>query len=433
MALDNVYSEPTISDLVLRFKDRQVNLEPGFQRRSVWTVSDRVRLIQSILAGYPIPSIFLYKRVNNGRTVYDVIDGKQRLETIYMFAQVGRFKRDRFDVKLDLEEDRGPLWYDWPAIRKYFPQQRAALEGYKIQTVEVTGELGQIIDLFVRINSTGKRLTSGEKRHAKFYTSRFLKEAEDLVRKFHSFLIQEKVLTPAQIDRMKGTELFAEILMSIHNGGPINKKTALDRAIGNDGINGNTLAKITREFIGTLNRLKKMFPELRQMRFHNSAEFYSLFLLIWEMNQEGFVLTDRKRNQLASALLRKLSKGVDELREGIRKLKPPKLSQRLYADYLLTVQGDTDSSANRERRRALLKGLLWTIYERKDGKRGFTSEQRRIIWGNDDKQICARCKKPLSWDDYTVDHILAYAKGGKTSLRNAQAMHRRCNSSKGAR
>ena len=243
MALENVYSEPTISDLVLRFKDHQINLEPGFQRRSVWTTTDRARLIQSILAGYPIPSIFLYKRVQNGRTVYDVIDGKQRLETIYMFNQVGRFKRDRFDVKLDLGEDSGPYWYDWPIIRKNFPEQRAAFEGYKIQTVEVSGELGQIIDLFVRINSTGKRLTSGEKRHAKFYTSRFLKEAEDLVRKFHSLLVQEKILTSAQIDRMKGTELFAELLMSIHNGGPINKKTALDRAIGNDGVNGNTLGE----------------------------------------------------------------------------------------------------------------------------------------------------------------------------------------------
>ena len=430
MPIENVYSEPTISDLVLRFKNQQINVEPGFQRRSVWTVTDRVRLIQSILGGYPIPSIFLYKRTPNGRTVYDVIDGKQRLETIYMFTQVGRFRRDRFEVKLDLGEDRGPLWYDWPTLRKHFPQHRAALEGYKIQTVEVTGELAQIIDLFVRINSTGKRLTSGEKRHARFYTSRFLKEAESLVRKFHSYLMQEKVLTLAQIDRMKGTELFAEILMSLHNGGPINKKTALDRAIGNDGINGNTLAKISREFIGTLNRLKRMFPELKQTRFHNSAEFYSMFLLVWEMNKEGFVLTDRKRNTMAFALLRKLSKGVDELREGIRKLKPPKISQRLYSDYLLTVQGDTDSSANRERRRALLKGLLWSLYERKDDKRGFTSEQRRIIWGTDDKQICARCKRPMTWNDYTIDHILAYSKGGKTSLKNAQPMHKICNSIK---
>ncbi|MGA7793069.1 MAG: DUF262 domain-containing protein [Candidatus Acidiferrales bacterium] len=433
MALENVYSEPTISDLVLRFKDHQINLEPGFQRKSVWTTSDRIRLIQSILAGYPIPSIFLYKRVHNGRNVYDVIDGKQRLETILMFEQVGRFKRDRFDVKLDLGEDDGPLWYDWPIIRKSFPNRRAALDGYKIQTVEVTGELGQIIDLFVRINSTGKRLTSGEKRHAKFYTSRFLKEAENLVRKFHKFLVGEKILTPAQIDRMKGTELFAELLMSIYNGGPINKKTALDRAIGNDGVNGNSLAKISREFVGTLNRLKKMFPELKQTRFRNSAEFYSLFLLIWEMDKEGFVLADRKRNKIATVLLRKLSKGVDELREGIRKLKPPKASQRLYADYLLTVQGDTDSSANRERRRALLKGLLWSLYDRKDEKRGFTSEQRRTIWGTDEKQVCSKCKKPLSWNDYTVDHIVAYSRGGKTSVKNAQPMHKRCNSSKGAR
>jgi len=297
----------------------------------------------------------------------------------------------------------------------------------------VTGELGQIIDLFVRINSTGKRLTSGEKRHAKFYTSRFLKEAEALVRKFHKVLVGEKILTPAQIDRMKGTELFAELLMSIYNGGPINKKTALDRAIGNDGVNGNSLAKISREFTGTMNRLKKMFPELKQTRFRNSAEFYSLFLLIWEMGKEGFVLTDRKRNKIATVLLRKLSRGVDELREGIRKLKPPKASQRLYADYLLTVQGDTDSSANRERRRALLKGLLWSLYERKDEKRGFTSEQRRIIWGTDEKQVCSKCKRPLSWNDYSVDHIVAYSRGGKTSLKNAQPMHKRCNSSKGAR
>lgn len=433
MALENIYSEPTISDLVLRFKNRQINLEPGFQRKSVWTITDRTRLIQSILAGYPIPSIFLYKRVDNGRTVYDVIDGKQRLETILMFEQIGRFKRDCFDVKLDLGEEGGSLWYDWPAIRKYWPANRAALDGYKIQTVEVTGELGQIIDLFVRINSTGKRLTSGEKRHARFYTSRFLKEAESLVHRFHKYLTAEKILTPAQIDRMKGTELFAELLMSIHNGGPINKKTALDRAIGNDGINGNSLSKISREFTRTIGLLKKMFPELKQTRFRNSAEFYSLFLLVWEMDKEGFILGDRKRNRIATVLLRKLSKGVDELREGIRKLRPPKASQRLYADYLLTVQGDTDSSANRERRRALLKGLLWSLYERKDERRGFTSEQRRIIWGADEKQVCAKCKKPLSWNDYTIDHILAYSKGGKSTLKNAQPMHRRCNSSKGAR
>jgi len=59
---------------------------------------------------------------------------------------------------------------------------------------------------------------------------------------------------------MKGTELFSEMLMSLHHGGPINKKTALDRAIGNDSINGNTLGRLSREFIATMGRVRRMLP-----------------------------------------------------------------------------------------------------------------------------------------------------------------------------
>jgi hypothetical protein len=431
MSLQPVFGEHTINQLTLMFSHRQVNLDPGFQRRSVWTLSDRRRLIQSIVAGYPLPSVFLYKRFSNGRLVYDVIDGKQRLETIFMFTKIGRFRRDWFDAKLDVGEG---MWrYDWPTICRYFADRRATFESYKIQTVEVTGDLAQIIDLFVRINSTGKRLTSGERRHARFYSSPFLKEAERLVGRFQRYLREERILSPAQIDRMKGTELFAELLMSIHNGAPINKKTALDRAIGNDNINGNTLARLSREFVRTMGLLRRMFPELRQTRFRNSAEFYTLFLLIWEMAGENLVLTDRRRNRIAFEMLRKLSTGVDTLREQLRKARPGKPAQRLYADYLLTIQGDTDSSANRERRREILRGLLLSLYDRKDGQRTFSAEQRRIIWNSDEKRLCASCGKPLTWEDFTVDHVIAYTKGGKTTLKNAQPMHRSCNSSKGAR
>lgn len=34
-------------------------------------------------------------------------------------------------------------------------------------------EVGDIIDLFVRINSTGKALTTQEKRHARYFNSHF--------------------------------------------------------------------------------------------------------------------------------------------------------------------------------------------------------------------------------------------------------------------
>jgi hypothetical protein len=430
MSLQPTYGEKTINELSLLFRNRQINLDPGFQRRSVWTINDRRRLMQSISAGYPLPSIFLYRREPNGRVVYDVIDGKQRLETIFMFTQLGRFKVDTFPANIDLGD--GVKWYDWTTIKRRHPQKRAELESYKIQAVEVTGDLSQIIDLFVRINSTGKRLTSGERRHAHYYQSAFLRQAEQLVRRYRVYLQKTRILSAAQIDRMKGTELFSELLMSIHKGGPINKKTSLDRAIGNDSVNGNTLARITREFTRTLNLLRRMFPELAKIRFRNSAEFYSLFLLVWEMEKAKLILTDRNRNQIAFDLLRRLSNGVDELRDQLRRARPAKPSQRLFSDYVLTVQGDTDSSANRERRRELLQGLLGTIYERKDPQRVFSSEQRRLLWNTEDKPKCASCGKGLNWSDFTIDHVKAWSRGGQTTLKNAQLMHRNCNSRKGS-
>lgn len=431
--LQTSFSERTIDDLKLLLRSNRINLEPGFQRRSVWTLSDRRRLIQSILSKYPVPSIFLYRRNHKGRVIYDVIDGKQRLETIFMFTGQGRFKKEAFDVKLTLED--GDEWHDWSTLCRQQRRLRHDFETYKIQTVEVTGRFKDIVDLFVRINSTGKPLTSGEKRHARFYDSKFLREAERLVTQYQVFLTKQKVLSNAQIDRMKGTELFSELLMSIEQGGIINKKTALDKAIGNESVNGNTLARTTREFKATLNTFRSILPELRQTRFHKVADFYSLFMVVWEMREQKFVLTNRKRSRIAERLLRRLSTGVDELRDQLRNAKPAKQSQRLFADYLLTVQGDTDSASNRRRRAEILRGLLLPLYHRKDEKRAFSPEQRRILWNSEEKQVCSnpKCRKQLSWDDYTVDHIFAYSRGGRTALKNAQMMCGSCNSSKGAR
>jgi 5-methylcytosine-specific restriction endonuclease McrA len=96
-------------------------------------------------------------------------------------------------------------------------------------------------------------------------------------------------------------------------------------------------------------------------------------------------------------------------------------------------KGDTDSSANRERRRQILKGLLWTLFERKDERRSFSVEQRRILWNSEQQPLCPKCRKTIAWNEVSVDQILAHTRGGKTTLANAQLMHRRCNSSKGAR
>jgi 5-methylcytosine-specific restriction endonuclease McrA len=72
------------------------------------------------------------------------------------------------------------------------------------------------------------------------------------------------------------------------------------------------------------------------------------------------------------------------------------------------------------------------LFERKDEKRIFSAEQRRLLWNSEEKKKCALCDEQLDWTNFQVDHIKAYSKGGKTELSNAALTCGPCNASKGA-
>jgi hypothetical protein len=110
------YGDMTVQSFMNLYQNRQLNLEPGFQRDSVWTLSDRKKLIESLFQHYPVPSIFLYRRNEKDGIHYDVIDGKQRLETVLMFQGVGRL-RSRFSVKMKLEPEGDLEDWDWTKIK----------------------------------------------------------------------------------------------------------------------------------------------------------------------------------------------------------------------------------------------------------------------------------------------------------------------------
>jgi hypothetical protein len=73
------------------FKGKTViDLNPPYQRASVWTTEQRVNLIKSLMQGLPVGAVFVNER--RFPHPWACVDGKQRIETIVMWL------RDEFAV-----------------------------------------------------------------------------------------------------------------------------------------------------------------------------------------------------------------------------------------------------------------------------------------------------------------------------------------------
>lgn len=222
-------------------------------------------------------------------------------------------------------------------------------------------------------------------------------------------------------------------MVSAHAGDVINKKAALDKVMDSNSLTPNQVAKATEVTVKALKRTASIFPNLKQTRFHNISDFYSLVVLVMKFETERKILTNRKRNSLANDLLTAFATGVDQVREKQKLIRGTKPSEELFRDYMMTVTRGTDEIGNRRRRAEILRGLLGSLFEKKDDKRLFSVEQRRILWNISREKKCSSCGTELMWEDLTIDHIRPHSKGGQTSLNNAALMCRSCNSSKNNR
>lgn len=178
----------------------QLNLEPPYQRRSVWSPRDRRFFIDTILNNYPAPPVFLHKTLDdNGRPTYHVVDGKQRLQTIIQFTEGKvRIPDDFSDVNLqkkrwkDLERATRERFWNYVLIVEMLPDVNEA----------------SIRNTFERINRNSRKLTAQEMRHAKYegwYIS--FAEAESEKQEWKDF----GVVTTARAKRMADVQFLSEL------------------------------------------------------------------------------------------------------------------------------------------------------------------------------------------------------------------------------
>lgn len=182
----------------------QLDLDPPYQRRSVWSPKDRRFFIDTILNGYPAPPIFLHKTLNEaGKPTYHVVDGKQRLQTIIDFAK-GKIRIPEDFASIDLQKKR---WNDL---------DRTAKEQFwnYILIVEMLPDASEVSikNIFERINRNSRKLMPQELRHAK-YDGWFIQmvEAEAEKQEWKDFGLS----TTARTKRMADVQFISELLLII--------------------------------------------------------------------------------------------------------------------------------------------------------------------------------------------------------------------------
>src|SRR5271169_1970830 len=70
------------SAIVSMYDNREIDIDPEFQRLFRWNIGQKSKLIESLLLGIPIPSIFVFEREDG---TWELIDGLQRIATILEF------------------------------------------------------------------------------------------------------------------------------------------------------------------------------------------------------------------------------------------------------------------------------------------------------------------------------------------------------------
>ena len=93
----------SIGELTNIYQDKEMDIHPEFQRFYRWTPLQKTKLIESILIGIPLPPIFVSQRKDG---IWDVVDGLQRLSTIFQFMGVLKDEKSEKVPPLVLEKTK---------------------------------------------------------------------------------------------------------------------------------------------------------------------------------------------------------------------------------------------------------------------------------------------------------------------------------------
>lgn len=346
----------SISDFLEWDRNKQLELNPRFQRRSVWNDNGRSYLMDTIVRGLPIPKVFIRQKINvtTRDSIREVVDGQQRIRTILSFIN------DGFKISKKHNEQYGGYYFS--QLGEIDPDIQASILNYEI-SVDLLVNMSDpsVLDVFSRLNSYSIVLNEQEKINANHFGP-FKKLADELSKELYDFWLDSRILTEQKILRMEDVNLTADILIAMLDGIREKKKikTYYDKYESNFLFDDMLYAA---RFMNVVNVIRRMYPTgLRNTMFSRIHLFYSLFTALYHvmyglpnLDMPTLLCADFTENQI-NQMTNKINR-VDEIFELFLAQRVDELSQedREFIDY--SRRATTDKS-KREFRTNYIVGLL---------------------------------------------------------------------------
>lgn len=432
---------------------------PPYQRKAVWNKKKKQALMDSLFRRYYIPKLVIREvRLNEDRTVNEIVDGQQRITTVQdFFENVYPLPKTLSDIDEDLA---GKYYKDLGTDIRKFIDKSLKYQADIIKNIDEPSNVEhQIIatEIFWRLQQ-GETLNYMEIAHAQLSSlSRnfIVKYADDLTFDYDNYTPVDSnpdkmpffSLLNVDNDRMKHLQFMARFLLIEKAGGYAdlsdkkisefieNEKT--ENGIGDYSYEQNSIAVEVKKTLRLFYDIFKDDPMLDDKNGIKelSIEYFiiSIYMLVRHIRRHYVIDEDIKL----------------KIREFIYDFyaRWKTYDESTDTDMLTFSNRRQQGENDLEVRDMIIRQIFFQYLKKnslqlkeKDEKRAF-SELERILIYRKGKGLCQQCLregKPekeakVGWSNYQADHVIPHTLGGQTILDNGELLCSYHNQSKGAR
>lgn len=286
----------SIKEISSMFEDMSLIVDDTYQRRSVWSEKDKIRLIETVLLNLIIPVLFFWKAdtdPDTGASITHIVDGQQRIKAICSFIN------NEFKLKPQhLLDSTAKEKYANKFFKDLDADAKKSFWNYQLMVIDIdpVATRSDIITMFNRLNLTDYNLNDQEKRNS------MCGEFAALARELSDASIWEEnhLFTTTDVKRMKDVEFCASLIL-LYRKGIIDQtnQNALNQAYEELQEGYKDAENDKNAVFAAIDLIPKFFISDNVTKFlKKKTQLYTLFSVVFYIQRNNIQITEEHMNNL---------------------------------------------------------------------------------------------------------------------------------------